>query len=182
MLNSVYSPRSKPSNPKLTSWIDKPMVGTLTFASNSPARAGLIFDRISFLTKDPKDLRVGVDLGNRASYRSDALKFGTAKLMDGMRSSENWSSGRYFFTSNTSNEIGSIGIPDTLKPEKRSNKLCSSAFTFSESNILKPISYPKKLGPDSMPNENVSASTSEKVGAKPNATAMCGRNMSTAES
>lgn len=89
MLNSVYSPRLIPSAPKLTSSIDKPSVGISTFASNSPSRASRMVDKIFFFMNDPNDLRVGIDVGNIASNKSETRKFGAAKLTEGARSREN---------------------------------------------------------------------------------------------
>lgn len=81
--------------------------------------------------------------------------------------------------SNTSNVVGSNGIPDRVKSVKRSNMPSKSAFALRESSILILRSGPN-FGANSVSNENEIALASDKDGEKPNATAMCGRNSSTA--
>ena len=56
----------------------------------------------------------------------------------------------------------------------------SQSFKFSCNEYGRLVSIPK-LNPESLSNEKDSASMSENDAAKPNATAMCGRNRSTGE-
>ena len=181
LLRSVYTPILIPFDPKLgdsPSESDRPSVGISNFASKSPSSEADILASISFLMKDANDLIVGRLVGNRASYRSEARKLDAAKSTEGDRARENCISGRYFLTSNTSYVEGSIGMPETEKELNLSNAPLSLRLLFRESRSLTDRSG-SKFGSKSLSKVKDNAFGSEKDGAYPNATAICGRNSST---
>jgi len=159
----VYSPKVRPLAFRIGVSIVNPAVGTSTPTSNKPSRALAMLATTFFFTKLPMVLTVGTDDGNRASKISDVWKLGAAKLTDGDRSRANCISGRYFFTSNTSNVDEAIGIPLT---STMSNMLKLSEGTARrESNSLMDKSAPN-FGANKLSKENETAMGSEKDGAK----------------
>ena len=127
--------------------------------------------------KDTNDLIVGMPVGNRASYKSETRKLGAAKFIEGARSRANCNSGRYASTSNISNVIGSMGMPEIENPLKRSNKPARFMLPCKKSSILIDR-FGLKLGTNSISKEKESAFKSRKDGANPKATAMWGRKRS----
>lgn len=160
---SVYSPKVRPLEFRIGVSIVNPTVGMSTTTSNNPSRALAILAMIFFFTKLPIVFTVGTDDGKRASKISEVWNLEAAKSTVGDRSRANCISGRYFFTSNTSNVDEDIGIPLI---SKSSNLLKSSEGTLRrESNSFVDKSAPN-FGANRLSKENDTAMGFENDGAK----------------